>query len=176
MRGDATAHNERDSIPMKHAFSVPFLVMLSACQSMQSEDPAKLSFHMPAGSTLALNRSIEVPAGQTHVFIQSGQLIAESKRNQYELGCRLNFKAFGPKTVAPEVFNIRRTEHSEGWESRPNFYFYSTQVFLDSKTGTDVINLECDIWAIPPSFNFTYADMQNTLGDYLTFNFSAVEK
>ena len=143
--------------------------------SMQSDDPSLLSFRVPAGSTLSLNKAIEIPAGQTHVMIQAGQLTTESKSNQYDVACRLNFREFGPRTVAPEVFNIRRTEHREGWESRPNFYFYSSEIFLDSEKGTDVINMECSTWAVPPSFNFSFGDMQQTLGDYFTFQFKSAE-
>ena len=160
---------------MKHAAVITALLMLSACQSMQSEDPSSLSFRVPAGSTLALNKAIEIPAGQTHAMIQSGELTTESRSNQYEVGCRLNFKNFGPRTIEPEVFNIRRTAHREGWESRPNFYFYSSEIFLDSERGTDVISLECSTWTVPPSFNFSFADMQQALGDYLTFDFRIPE-
>jgi hypothetical protein len=158
---------------MKHATPLLAALMLSACQSMQSDDPSLLSFRAPAGSTLSLNKAIAIPSGQTHVMIQAGQLTAESKRNQYDVACRLNFREFGPRTIAPEVFNIRRTEEREGWESRPNFYFYATEIFLDSKKGTDVIKMECDTWAMPPSFNFSYADIQQTIGDYLSFTFKA---
>ena len=157
---------------MKYPTLLLAYLALSACQSMQSDDPSLLSFSVPAGSTLSLNESIDIPAGQTHVFIQSGQLITESKRNLYHLGCRLNFKAFGPRTVEPEAFNIRRTEDREGWESRPNFYFYATEIYLDSAVGTDVIKVECDIWATPPSTNFSYAEIQQTLGDYFTFKYN----
>ena len=159
-------------MPVKYAFLLLASLAATACQSMQSDDPSSLSFRVPTGSTLALNKTIEIPSGQTHVMMQAGRLTTESQRNQYDVACRLNFREFGPRTVAPEVFNIRRTEHREGWESRPNFYFYSSEIFLDSEKGTDVIKMECDTWAIPPSFNFTFADMQQALGDYLTFQFN----
>jgi hypothetical protein len=160
---------------MKHAIPVLVSLILSSCQTTQSDDPSSLSFRVPSGSALVLNKAIEIPEGQTHVMIQAGQLITESRRNQYNVACRLNFREFGPRTIEPEVFDIRRTEHSEGWESRPNFYFYASEIFLDSKAGTDVIKLECDTWAMPPSFNFSFADMQQALGDYLTFKFSSPE-
>ena len=139
---------------------------------MQSEDPSLLSFRVPDGSTLSLNKAIDIPAGQTHTFIQAGELTTESGRNQYHLSCRLNFREFGPRTIEPEVFTIRRTEHGEGWVSSPNIYFYTSEIFLDSGTGTDVIKMECGRWAVPPAWNFSFADMQQTLGDYLTFNFN----
>ncbi len=160
---------------MKLAIPILGSLFLSACQSTQSVDPSKLSFRVPAGSSLSLNREIEIPEGQTHIMMQSGQLTSESNRNQYDVACRLNFREFGPRTVAPEVFSIRRTEHREGWESRPNFYFYASEIYLDSAAGTDVIKLECDTWAMPPSINFSFADMQEALGDYLTFKYSSPE-
>ena len=152
----------------------PLLVplMLSACQSMHSTDPSQLSFRVPAGSTLSLNKAVDIPAGKTHVFFQSGRVGAQSDGNLYELGCRLNFREFGPRTVKPEVFNILRTADREGWESRPNIYFYSTEIFLESKEDTDIISMLCRTWAVPPSFNFSYADIQQTLGDYFTFAFN----
>ncbi len=161
---------------MKYAALIVASLTLSACQSMQSDDPSLLSFRVPGGSTLSLNRTVEISSGKTHVFIQSGQLTNVSERNQYHLGCRLDFREFGPRTIEPEVFTIRRDEHSEGWESRPNFYFYRSEIFLDSEKGTDVIKLVCDRWAVPPSSNFSFADMQQTLGNYMTFNFKFPEQ
>ena len=162
-------------MPIKHVTLLLVSLALSSCQSTQSEDPSRLSFRVPAGSTLALNKAIDIPAGQTHIMVQAGQLTNESRRNQYEVACRLNFREFGQRPIAPEVFNIRRTEHREGWESHPNIYFYASEIYLDSAIGTDVIKLECDTWAMPPSFNFSFADMQDALGDYLTFKFSSPE-
>ena len=161
---------------MKYAALLLASLALLACQSMQSDDPALLSFRVPSGSTLSLNKVIEIPAGQTHIVIQSGQLSSESGRNQYHLSCRLDLREFGPRVIEPEVFTIRRDEHSEGWESRPNFYFYRSEIFLDSKKGTDIIKLVCNRWAVPPSSNFSFADMQQTLGDYLTFGFNFPQK
>ena len=157
---------------MKYAPLLLVSLLLSACTSMQSKDPSLLSFRVPDGSTLALNRAVTIPAEQTHSLIQSGQLTTGSDRNQYHLSCRLNFREFGPRTIEPEVFTIRRTEHREGWESRPNIYFYTSEIFLNSAKGTDIINMVCGRWAAPPSFNFSFADMQQTLGDFVTFQFN----
>jgi len=157
---------------MKYSLPILLSLLLPACASMHSDDPSMLSFRVPGGSALALKKAIDIPAGKTHALIQSGQVITESNRNQYDLSCRLNFREFGPRTIEPEVLTIRRTEHREGWESRPNIYFYSSEIFLDSAKGTDIINMECGRWAVPPSFNFSFADMQQTLGDIVTFQFN----
>ena len=156
---------------MKHAALLLASLSLSACQSMQSNDPSLLSFNIPPGSTLSLNKNLAITEGNTHAQIQNGKLTTESKRNQYGLGCRVDFRAFGPRTITPEVFNIRRTEHNEGWVSRPNIYFYSTEIYLSSDKGTDIIKLVCGNWATWPSTNFSIADIEHTLGDYFSFSF-----
>ena len=79
---------------MKHATPLLAVLMVSACQFMQSDDPSLLSFRAPAGSTLALNKTVAIPAGSTHIMIQAGRLPTESKRNQYDVACRLNFREF----------------------------------------------------------------------------------
>lgn len=156
---------------MKLAALLLVSLSLFACQSMQSTDPSSLSFVIPPGSTLTLNKSLEITEGNTHAQIQDGKLTTEKQRNQYALGCRINFREFGPRTVAPEVFNIRRTEHNEGWVSRPNIYSYTTEIYLDSAKGTDIIKLVCGNWATWPSTNFSIADIEKTLGDYFSFSY-----
>jgi hypothetical protein len=147
-------------------------LILPSCQTTPSSDPASLSFRVPPGSTLSLNKSIDIPEGETHVVIQNGKPTAQNKKNDYVLACRLDFKGFGPRTVTPEVFKILRTEDGEGWVSRPNIYYYSTEIYLSSDKDTDVIKLVCGNWAMPPSVNFSYADIEQTLGDYFTFAFN----
>ena len=147
-------------------------ILLSACQSIPSDNPKSLSFRVPPGSTLSLNKNLDIAEGNTHVMIQSGKLTTEKQRNNYVLACRINFRDFGPRTIEPEIFNILRTEDDEGWVSRPNIYFYSTEIYLGSEKGTDIIKITCSTWAMPPSVNFSYAEIEQALGDYFTFSFN----
>ena len=156
---------------MRFASLLLVSLILSACQTTPSSDPASLSFRVPPGSTLSLNKNIDIPDGKTHVVIQNGKLTAQNKKNDYVVACRLNFKDFGPRTITPEAFNILRTEDDEGWVSRPNIYYYSTEIYLGSNKGTDVIKLTCGNWAMPPSTTFSYAEIAQTLGDYLSFSY-----
>ena len=150
-------------------------LLLAACQSIPSKNPESLSFRVPPGSTLSLNKNLDIAEGNTHVMLQSGKLTTENKRNNYVVACRVNFKDFGPRTVEPEVFNILRTEDGEGWVSRPNIYSYTTEIYLGSDKGTDIIKIVCNTWAMPPSVNFSYAEIQQALGDYFTFSFNFPE-
>ena len=146
-------------------------VLLTACQSTQSHNPSLLSFRMPDGSTLTLNKALEIPAGSTHALLQSGELTTESEANLYEVSCRLDLKAFGPRTIEPEEFRIHRTEDGQRRVSDAGIWAFFSEIHLDSDKGTDVIMLRCSSWGYGMHWHFSVADMQTALGDYFTFTY-----
>jgi len=146
--------------------------IISACQSLHSNDPASLAFEIPDGSTLTLNKNLEIPQGFTHALIQAGKPLTGSGKNEYEINCRLDLKEFGPRTIKPEVFNISRTEDAREWFSHEVIMLFYTIVYLESDQGTDIIKLECQRWGNGIDKHFTVAQMAAALGDVLTFNFS----
>ncbi len=147
------------------------LLALSACQSLQSNDPSSMFFTIPAGSTLTLNKALEISTENTHVRIQSGKAITEKEKNEYDINCRLDFKNFGPRTVEPETYIISHTEDGSEWFSQPTIKRFYTEVYLSSERDTDIIKLECQVWGNAIDRNFTVTEMQQALGDELTFNF-----
>jgi len=152
---------------------IPVVVLLlSACQTTQSDDPDSLSFKIPKGSTLTLNKDLEIPADKTHATLQFGKVTTDRERDDYKLSCRFDVKKFGPRTIEPEVFIIRRTEDGQEWISQAAgiIRFYS-DVFLDSDKGTDVIKLTCQEEGGKIDRNFTVTEMETALGDYFTFTF-----
>jgi len=151
---------------------IPVLVLaLSSCQSMQSDDPSSLSFKMPDGSTLALNKDLEIPDRKTHALLQAGKVTTEKNRDEYKLNCRFDVKTFGPRTIKPEVFKIRRTEDGQEKVSDAGIARFYSDIFLDSDKGTDVIKLTCQEWGGKIDRTFTVSEMETTLGNYFTFTF-----
>ena len=75
------------------------LLLLSSCQSMQSDDPSSLSFKIPDGSTLSLNNDMDIADGKTHALLQAGKVTSERDRDDYKLNCRFDVKKFGPRTI-----------------------------------------------------------------------------
>ena len=148
-----------------------FIFVLYSCASTPSDDPNSLNFTIPPGSTLSLNRPVSIEADKTHVYIQSNQLSTEKKVNRYEINCRLDFREFGPRTIEPEVFSITRTEDSQEWFSYPTIMRFFTVVHLASDKGTDVIWMTCEYWGGGIDRNFTVAEMQQSLGELMTFTF-----
>ena len=147
------------------------LLLLSSCQGTQTHDPSLLSFRVPEDSTLSLNKTLEIPAGNTHALLQSGKPITTRENNLYEISCRLDMRSFGPRTIEPEVFRIRRTEDGQRRASDAGIWSFFSEIHLDSDKGTDVIMLRCQSWGFGMNWHFSVTDMQTALGDYFTFNF-----
>ena len=151
---------------------IPMVVLLlNSCQSMQSTDPTSLSFSIPDGSTLSLNKDLEIPDDKTHALLQAGKLTTGKNRDKYKLNCRFDVKTFGPRTIRPEVFKIRRTEDGQEKVSDAGIVRFYSEVYLDSDKGTDVIKLTCQEWGGKIDRNFTVSEMEAALGDYFTFTF-----
>lgn len=145
---------------------------LSACSSMQSSDPDSLYFDIPKGSTLSLNKQVSIPVNDTHTVIQGGKEIKGSEKNEYAINCRLDVKAFGPRTIEPEDFKITRTEDGSNWISKPSILRFYTEIYLSSDKDTDIIKLVCQEYGDQKDRNFTVKEMQDALGDYFSFKFA----
>lgn len=146
-------------------------LVLSSCQSMHSDDPSSMSFRMPEGSTLTLNKDLVITEGNTHALLQNGKVITTAERNDYSINCRFDVRSFGPRTIKPEVFRVRRTEDGHRRVSDAGIFRYYSDIYLDSDNGTDVIKLACQVWGYGTERNFTVTEMEPTLGDYFTFTF-----
>lgn len=148
------------------------ILLLSSCQTTQSTDPSLLSFKIPTGSTLTLNKSLDIPDNRTHAVMQYGKITTDRKKDDYKLNCRFDVKEFGPRTIKPEVFRIRRSESGQEWISQAAGLVRDyTDVFLDSSKGTDVIKLTCQEQGYGMDGTFTISEMETTLGEYFTFTF-----
>jgi hypothetical protein len=146
-------------------------LLLTACNTTPSNDPASLSFDIPSGSTLRLNKKLDIQAEYTHALIQAGKQMAENDINEYEINCRFDVNSFGPRTINPETFTIRRTEDDSEWFSYMFIMRFYTIMYLDSDKGTDVIKVECQRWGDGIDNNFTVSEMADALGDYFSFDF-----
>ena len=149
--------------------------VISACQSMYSDDPSSLAFDIPDGSTLTLKKSIKIPEYQTHVTIQSGKVVSKKDTVDYVINCNLELKKFGPRTINPEVFTISHTEDSQERISNSSLLRFDTEVHLVSSLGTDVIMLACQRVGLFTESHFTVSEMEEALGGYFSFSYTKIE-
>jgi hypothetical protein len=157
---------------MKKYLLLLITVALSACSSMQSNDPDSMYFEIPKGSTLSLNKQVTIPASHIHTVIQGGKEIKTSDKNEYAINCRLDVNKLGPRSIEPEAFKVTRTEDGTNWISYPSILRFYTEVYLNSDKGTDIIKMVCQEYGDQKDRNFTVAEMQQALGDILTFSFA----
>jgi len=153
---------------MKRYFLLYFATLLTSCAAMHSTDPNSMFFDIPEGATLSLNREMTIMMSDTHGVIQAGKSTKDDDKNEYAINCRLNFKKFGPRTIEPEKFTITRTEDGTNWVSRPSILRFYTEIYLTSNKGTDVIKMVCQEYGDQTDRNFTVAEMQAALGDFIT--------
>ena len=147
------------------------VLLLSSCQSMQSSDPSSLSFKIPDGSTISLNKDLDIADGKTHALLQAGKLTTDKDRDEYKLNCRFDVKDFGPRTIKPEIFKIQRNEDGRNMVSEGGIVRYYSDIYLKSDEGTDAIKLTCQQLGYTMDRSASVSEMQTALGDYFTFTF-----
>ncbi|VAW57547.1 hypothetical protein MNBD_GAMMA07-1475 [hydrothermal vent metagenome] len=145
--------------------------MLSACQTMPSNDSRSLSFEVPKGAVFSLNQKMNIPQLYSHGVVQMGKEIADDDIDDYNINCRLDFKKLGPRIIEPEEFTVTRTEDGTDWVSNSGILRFYTEVYLSSNQGTDVIKLTCQEYGDQLDSHFTVAQMQKALGDFMSFRF-----
>ena len=160
---------------MKIAYTTMAFLFISACASMHSNDPNSLYFSIPKGSTVSLNKAMAISSSETHGTIQAGKVINDDAREFYDINCRLDFDNFGPRTIEPEKFTVTRTEDGQNWISQPSILRSYTEVYLISNKDTDVIKMVCQIYGDATDRNFTVAEMQETLGDFVTIEYATTK-
>jgi hypothetical protein len=149
------------------------LLAITSCQSMHSNDPNSIMFSIPKGSTLSLDKKLNVPNNDTHAVIQYGKEISDKERHDYDVNCRLDVKAFGPRTIEPEKFTVTRTEDGQNWISQPSILRFYTEIYLTSDKGTDIIKMVCQEYGDQTDYHFTVEDIEVALGDYFSFAFAS---
>ena len=160
---------------MKPLILLIIVSVISSCASLHSNDPNSMFFSIPEGSTLSLNNEMTLSHEVTHGLIQFGKEITDIDREFFEINCRLDFKKFGPRTIEPEIFTITRTIDGQNWVAQPTRLRFYTEVYLASNKDTDVIKMVCQIYGDPSDRNFTVAEMQTALGDFITINYATAK-
>ncbi len=93
--------------------SLTFFIFLCACQSLNSQNENSPYYQIPAGSTLTLNKEIDIPAGKAAVYIQNGQIVESSGQvHEYDAYCKLEMRAIKdvPQPVKADQFVILKAK------------------------------------------------------------------
>ena len=92
------------------------LGLLSACSAPLVTDPNALNYVPTPGSKVTVKQRIEVPAGQTRIFLQRGKLITKpSQLDHYWTNCNfeINTLAEASRYIEPGIYTVTRTTRQE---------------------------------------------------------------
>jgi hypothetical protein len=150
---------------------VVIAALLTGCQALATNDPARINFRIPPGSKLVLNREFTIPAGVAHVVFQHGE--PGPAANEFEVNCRFEVRDLGPRVIQPDSFLITRWGSQREWVNEPNTLRFYKVFYLESERQPDVLPMTCQVWSYPLIGRpVTIREVQEALGEYFTFGFT----
>jgi hypothetical protein len=88
---------------------------LSACSSLVPQDWQSPHGHIPVGSSITLNQTLNIPSGHARVFMQDGQVIPKGAVNQYYPHCNFEVSTLSDGTgrIEPDTFLVTGQRQDE---------------------------------------------------------------
>jgi hypothetical protein len=109
--------------PRSHLLLLLLLLLVtgSGCSSLVVTDSASPFYVPPEGSRVVVRQRLTVPPGMTRVFLQYGQIIPRSARNDYAVNCNfdINTLSDSPRFIEVGTYTVVRSlRHSDDIVSR----------------------------------------------------------
>ena len=150
---------------------VLLVVLIAGCQTTATTDINSLWFKIRPGSTLVLNKPVEIPAGMAHIDLQNGQL--SGGVDEYTVNCTFEVENLGPHTVIPDTFLITDTSDAQEWISQPDILRFYKVLRLKSERQPEVLKLVCQDWDGPLMGRpVTVGEIEKAVGAYFSFKFA----
>ena len=170
-RTPLAAVNARISRYMRAFLAALFAGVLAGCQTSAMYDIKSPGYRIPPGSSLVLNKELTIPSGQRHVKLQHGQPVAGV--DDFKVNCQVRVYDLGLEAIRPDTFRITRVDEGREWESIPYRLRFFRTLNIRSDAQPEVLKLICQ--KIDDRFagrNISVPQMQEALGDYVTFRFA----
>jgi len=171
---------------MNRAITIFAPLLLSACVGM-TPGP----WDVPPGSTVTINKEIQIPADSASVKIQNGKTEAFGAINIYATHCVLELRKRldRPQIVKPGQFTVTKNEQQTFMAFAPrggtqvaglflagdvdSIVNYANQMYITSPEQPDVYRLTCQQYSIPSQTFLndrwsSVAQMRVALGELIT--------
>jgi hypothetical protein len=88
-----------------------FTLVVSGCSSLVVTDPASPFFVPPVDSQVVVKQRLTVPPGMTRVFLQHGQVIPKSARDDYAVNCNFDINTLSdtPRYIEVGTYTVTRS-------------------------------------------------------------------
>ena len=96
--------------------SLVSLALLTACSTPRITDPNARNYVPSPGSQVTVKQRIEVPGGQTRIFLQRGEIVNRlSQVDLYKPNCNFEVNTLqeSPRYIEPGVYTVTRTTRQE---------------------------------------------------------------
>lgn len=174
---------------MRSAAALCLAALLAGCQALQENAAAYRRAHdVPPGSTLELQRPLEIPARRRNVYIQNGELATYWHVNQYYPYCELILRhsSDAARTLQPGEFLVTRARRivdmnaglaprlvavsvNGGDDNGPSPWLYALEMYVQSERNPDVERLICGSLQDPTIADYpTVDEIREGLGGLFT--------
>lgn len=145
--------------------------LLYGCQTAGSTNEASIWFKIKSGSKLVLNKPLDIPSGEAHIYLQKGQM--SGGVDNYTVSCSFEIRNLGPMNVRPDTFLITDSSDSQEWISQPDIMRFYKALRLKSELQPDVLKMVCQDWDGPLMGKpVTVDEIKQAVGDYISFGFA----
>jgi len=184
---------------LSNKWLIAFTILLSTgCQKNMVVDETSPYSSVPTGSTLILNKPINIQPEQVAAFVQHGDIVQAGRFDIYRPNCKFElFKIstqsrtvqpgkFAITQVVDEMETVQRSKpvflamnsHSQSepvsWgmmlgASENEMYNYATAMYLSSETQPDVYRMTCKHWESIIDDNYlSIKQMREAMGEWFT--------
>jgi hypothetical protein len=162
---------QRGTFVMKIPLASLFAAVLAGCHTAASYDIKSSGYRIPPGSSLIVNKELSIPSGQRHVKLQHGQPVGGV--DDFKINCQIWVYDLGVASIRPDSFRITSAGEGREWELQPTVLRFFRVLHLRSEAQREVLKLICQKSDDPlAGRNPTVAQMQEALGEYITFEFA----
>jgi len=155
---------------MKTPLGTVLAALLAGCHSTASYDVNSFAYRIPTGSSLILHKELPIPAGQRHVKLQHGKPV--SAVDDFKVNCQMRVYDLGVEAIRADRFRITRAGEGREWELIPTVLRFYRVLELESEAQPWVLKLICQKSDDPHAGrNISVRQMQEALGDYVSFEF-----
>jgi len=168
--------------------------LLTGCETLHVVDVKSPYFLPPVGSVVSLDRRLTIEPGTARVFLQRGEVVAKSGRDQYVPSCSFEVRKVLEERqyIEPEEFAVVRVTGPSVQEvvdlgpgpyarlgvsfgvgdsmdnSGSTMVIHGVQMTFASERQPDVMRMTCYGGLDDPSRSFppSVAEMRTALGDY----------
>ena len=153
---------------LSSAYLLAAYLSLSACSSNPDHSVA---LDLSEGSTVILEKPIDIPPLHSHVLFQHGAIIKSGELQPYDISCIMDNRELGPKVIQAASFVVTDIQfYEEMYSDAGAVIRYYTEFYLRSNNQQTEFILTCQtLDDTTQYYSFPTDVISQATGDYFSF-------